>query len=130
MNKPLLNLVLGGIIFWLLLLTTILWCTPQSPIIGVIDLQALVVARASQLASLYPDGQVPKAQLQDSIIQIKNALKVFTTRKPVVLLNKNLVLNEDVTDYTEDIQTLLNASDRVTKTIDEMELEKSNNEKP
>jgi hypothetical protein len=113
MQSTLTKGILVGILIWLGLLTGILWKIPSSPILGVIDVQSLVMMRANQLASLYPNGEVPKAKLQDSVSSLKHALKDFTAQKSIILFHKTAVLNDDLKDYTEEVQNWLNLHEAI-----------------
>jgi|GEM_PF-2341038 len=94
------------IIFNLLLLGG-LWYFWSQPKIGVIDPQLLVATQAELIAKNYPNG-VPPDKLQKIAEDIKSTAINYAKKHHVLLLVKNVVWSEELSDHTDNILTMLN----------------------
>jgi predicted RNA binding protein with dsRBD fold (UPF0201 family) len=92
-------------VFNVLVLIGLWYCWPQQQL-GVIDPQILVAEHAKKLHKSYPNG-VPKAKLQQISEQIKATASNYAKQHRMLLLVKNLVWSNEITDHTDNILQML-----------------------
>lgn len=81
---------------------------PSSQTFGVVDVQRIIAEQAKNLASQYPQGQVPKEKLRETVEEIKETLDAWAHSRKIVLIAKGALWGGQVPDYTEHLGAMLN----------------------
>ena len=110
LTSPFVLGLFGGTCASLFCAGVMFFSAPHTPQIGVLDREKLIQEMAKEVAV---SGSLSEEDLTAKLHSYKQffdqAIKTLTVTKKIILLNRSAVISANVSDYTQEIRSLINS---------------------